>query len=309
MRISDWSSDVCSSDLRCPQESEKGHGRGTRDGGRGSEDRRHRPAAPLQAAGASGRAAPHGEVGVNRAPGGDADSWLVDRIALAAEPLPDPGEPAFGPAFDRLGAARLVLLGEATHGTSEFYRARAAITRRLIERHGFTIVAVEADWPDAARADSYVRHAARPPFPTPAFARFPRWRWRNREVADFVDWLWDWNGRLGDPADRTGFRGLDLYSLNTSIRAVLDYLDRTDPEAARTARERYGSLMPWARDPADYGRVALGPGLERCERAGLATLRHLLVSRSEYTRRHRAGYFEAAQNPRPVPKSDRRYPA
>src|SRR3546814_16756709 len=113
--------------------------------------------------------------------------------------------------------------------------------------------------------------------------------WRNREVADFVDWLWDWNGRLGDPADRTGFRGLDLYSLNTSIRAVLDYLDRTDPDAARPAGERYCCLMPWARDPADYGRVSLDPAFERCGRGVAAALSDLVDSRRESILRAGAG--------------------
>src|SRR4051794_35750645 len=114
---------------------------------------------------------------------------VAGMIADTAEPLPDIDDPAFGAMFDRYGEARVVLLGEASHGTSEFYRARAAISQRLIERYGFNIVAVEADWPDAARIDAYVRHHAPFPGKERAFARFPTWMWRNVEVRDFVQWL------------------------------------------------------------------------------------------------------------------------
>src|SRR5438128_4852537 len=114
---------------------------------------------------------------------------LSRQIADQAEPLPDPDEPAFGQFFDRFADARIVLLGEASHGTSEFYRARAAITKRLIEAHGFSIVAVEADWPDAATIDRYVRHKPPQAEAEPAFRRFPTWMWRNTDVNEFVRWL------------------------------------------------------------------------------------------------------------------------
>src|SRR5205085_10845674 len=131
----------------------------------------------------------------------------------------------FGAFFDRFGDAKVVLLGEATHGTAEFYRARAAITRRLIVDHGFSIVAVEADWPDAARIDRYVRHLAAATEVRPIFQRFPTWMWRNEEVLGFVDWLRLHNEHQ-PPARRTAFRGLDVYSLGASITAVLRYLDQ-----------------------------------------------------------------------------------
>src|ERR1700712_3238635 len=115
-------------------------------------------------------------------------------IAGAAEPLPAPDDPAFGRMFDRFAAARMVCLGEASHGTSEFYRARAAITRRLVEHHGFTIVAVEADWPDAATIDRYVRHREKRDGELTAFERFPTWMWRNREFDGFIRWLRRHNG-------------------------------------------------------------------------------------------------------------------
>jgi erythromycin esterase-like protein len=139
-----------------------------------------------------------------------------------AEKLPEPERAeAFGGFFDRFGDAKVVLLGEATHGTSEVDRARAAITQRLIVDHGFAIVAVEADWPDASRVDRYVRHLAPATSARHAFERFPTWMWRNEEVLAFVDWL-----RLHNEgqttARRTAFRGLDVYSLRASIEAVID---------------------------------------------------------------------------------------
>ena len=213
------------------------------------------------------------------------------------EPLPAIADATFGAAFDRFGDAKVVLLGEATHGTSEFYRARAAITRRLIERHGFAIVAVEADWPDAARIDAYVRHHARMPSKQQAFARFPAWMWRNAEVRDFMHWLRHHNEGLS-PERRTEFRGLDVYSLNSSIEAVLRYLDETDPDAAREARGRYGCLSPWQSDPAQYGRAVLAGRKKPCDEALLAQLQDLLAHRLEYAGGSDEAFFDAVQNAR-----------
>ena len=166
--------------------------------------------------------------------------------------------------MQRIGVARIVLLGEATHGTSEFYRMRERITRDLIVKKGFRFVAIEADWPDAARVDHYVRHFQYPPSEWTAFARFPTWMWRNTEVRDFVSWLRKHNG-TAEPGERVAFHGLDLYSLYDSIRSVLNYLDEVDPESARVARERYGCLTPWQRDPATYGHAALTGSYPTCE--------------------------------------------
>src|SRR4051794_40245730 len=175
----------------------------------------------------------------------------------ACESLPPIGDAeAFGAAFDRFGGAKVVLLGEATHGTSEFYRARAAITRRLVEKHGFTIVAVEADWPDAAAIDRYIRHRPHRPGREPPFQRFPTWMWRNTVVERLTHDLRALNqGRA--PEAMAGFYGLDIYNMSGSIAAVLAYLDEHDPEAAAVARERYGCLTPWQAEPATYGRAAL----------------------------------------------------
>lgn len=232
----------------------------------------------------------------------------TELIRQAAEPLPELDDPAFGAMFDRFADARVVLLGEATHGTSEFYRARAQITRRLIERHGFNIVAVEADWPDAARIDRYVRHKAVHVGSGPAFRRFPQWMWRNVEVANFVDWLRAHNSVL-HPASHTGFFGLDIYNMNASIAAVIEYLDRVDPQAGAVARERYGCLTPWQRDPATYGRAALTAGYAKCERPVLLALRDLLDKQLEYEARDRDSFLDAAQNARLVASAERYYRA
>jgi erythromycin esterase-like protein len=229
---------------------------------------------------------------------------LPELIAEAAEPLPAIDDPAFGALFDRFGEARVVLLGEASHGTSEFYRARAAISRRLIERHGFNIVAVEADWPDAASIDRYVRHRPHREGEEAAFQRFPTWMWRNREVDGFIRWLRDHNRALEGDA-MAGFYGLDLYNLGASIRAVIDYLDDRDPEAAKVARERYGCLQPWSRDPAAYGRMAITQGYARCETEVVQMLRDLQQGRRDLADGDE--WLDAAANARLVKNAEQYY--
>jgi len=228
-------------------------------------------------------------------------------IAAAAEPLPDIAEPDFGRLADRFANARVVLLGEATHGTSEFYRARVEITKRLITEHGFGVIAVEADWPDAAPIDRYVRGRSDEAAGVAAFTRFPTWMWRNAEVRALVDWLHAYNETIAGPEHRVGFYGLDLYSLLTSIAGVLDYLDRHDPEAAQVARERYGCLTPWQHDPASYGRAALRPGFKTREQAVLAMLRDLLKGRIDDAAKEGESFLDAAQNARLVAAAERYY--
>ena len=181
---------------------------------------------------------------------------LVKRITDAAEPFGSIDTADLSPLLERIGDARIVLLGEATHGTSEFYRMRERISRELIVKKGFRFVAIEGDWPDAARVDNYVRHLEYPASEWTAFARFPTWMWRNNEVRDFVNWLREHNS-AAKLETRVAFHGLDLYSLYVSIRSVLSYLDQVDPDAAKVARERYGCLTPWQGDPATYGHAAL----------------------------------------------------
>jgi erythromycin esterase-like protein len=232
----------------------------------------------------------------------------VDLVREQGEPLPPiSDEQTFGAMFDRFADAKVVLLGEATHGTSEFYRARAAITRRLVEHHGFNIVAVEADWPDASRIDAYIRHRAVPAGDDVAFERFPTWMWRNEEVADFVNWLREYNREMPEKA-RVEFRGLDVYSLHSSIRSVLDYLDTVDPEAAGEARGRYGCLSPWQSDPARYGRAVLTGQKKPCDEALLRQLQTLLDRRMEYLEANGAEeFFDAVQNAKIVHAAEHYY--
>jgi erythromycin esterase-like protein len=229
-------------------------------------------------------------------------------IAKAAEPAQLIEDPLFGRLFERFGDARVVLLGEASHGTSEFYLARSEITRWLIEHHGFRIVALEADWPDARVFDAFVRRHPAPKGASEAFTRFPTWMWRNREFEGFLEWLRDHN-RLRPEAKRSGICGLDLYSLSASMRAVIDYLDREDPEAAKVARRRYGCLTPWADEPAAYGREALTAGYARCEAAVTAMLADLLAKQLQKGAADSEALLDAAQNARLVRDAEAYYRA
>ena len=243
----------------------------------------------------------------NHVPGQSRGQTLPGMIAGAAEPLPDFDDPSFGRLFDRFAEARVVLLGEASHGTSEFYRARAAITRRLIEEHGYTIVAVEADWPDAAAVDRYVRHRPAQSGGERAFQRFPTWMWRNTDVNAFVDWMRSHNESVADLDRRAGFYGLDIYNMSGSIAAVLEYLDKVDPKAAAVARERYGCLTPWQREPSTYGRAVLTEGYRKCEQVVIEQCQELLKKRLEYTHHDGESFLDAAQNARLVASAERYY--
>ena len=231
---------------------------------------------------------------------------LAELLADACEPFDEIESADLGALLERIGDARVVLLGEATHGTSEFYRMRARITRELIKRKGFTIIAAEADWPDAARIDHYIRHLEHPAPDWIAFTRFPTWMWRNQEVRELVDWLRDGNRDL--PAGRrAGFYGLDLYSLFTSISAVLTYLDDVDPQTATVARHRYGCLTPWESDPATYGYAALTDRYRSCESDVVRMLQELLAGRLQYRGADGERYFDAVQNARLVEQAERYY--
>jgi erythromycin esterase-like protein len=251
----------------------------------------------------------------------DTELDLLPRlIADAAEPLPDIDDPAFGQMFDRFADARVVLLGEASHGTSEFYRARAAISKRLIERHGFNIVAVEADWPDAATVDRYVRHRPsthqngtlmgtqrkgregelRP------FERFPAWMWRNTDVDAFIRWLRGHNHGCADEA-MCGFYGLDLYNLSGSMQAVTDFLDEQDPELARLAHRRYCCLEPWADNPQLYGHFSLLEGYARCEVGVVQMLKDLLQCHVDCFAAECDEWLDAAANARLVKDAEAYY--
>lgn len=239
---------------------------------------------------------------------------LSYRIRVAAHPLV--GAPHdFDPLLRLIGDARFVLIGEASHGTHEFYRIRAEITKRLIREKGFTSVAVEADWPDAYRVNRYVQGRGTDDDAAEAlegFRRFPQWMWRNADVLDFVGWLRTHNDGRAE-AEKVGFYGLDLYSLHASIEAVLEYLRIVDPEAAHRARVRYGCFDHFGGDPQAYGYGA-GLGLApSCEAAVVQQLAELRGSAADYARRDGRvavdDLFFAEQNARLVKNAERYYRA
>jgi erythromycin esterase-like protein len=184
-----------------------------------------------------------------------ADVTLGEALRTGAYPVSG-SKKDYDPLLDLTRNARLVLLGEASHGTHEFYRERARITRRLIEEQGFQAVAVEADWPDAYRVNRWVQGAGDDRTALESlgsFERFPRWMWRNRDVLEFVRWLQDYNRRR---QTRVGFYGLDLYSLYGSMEEVVRFLDQVDPEAASRARYRYSCFDAYGEDSQAYGYAA-----------------------------------------------------
>src|SRR5918994_3398984 len=203
--------------------------------------------------------------------------------------------------IDRLGPASHYLLGEASHGTHDFYHFRTCITKHLIENHGLTAVAVEADWPDAYRVNRFVRGEGPDQDANAAlsgFERFPSWMWRNTEVLSFVRWLRGWNDQ--HPQHKVGFYGLDLYSLMTSVQAVVSYLDKVDPEAARRARDRYACFDHFAGDTHAYGYAVSAGITEPCEDDVVKQLTELRARAVEYANRDgqvaQDEFFFAAQN-------------
>jgi protein-L-isoaspartate(D-aspartate) O-methyltransferase len=240
------------------------------------------------------------------APGYAGDGDTVKAIADSAEPFVSIESADLSPLLERIGDAKIVLLGEATHGTSEFYRMRERISQELIMRKGFRFVAIEGDWPDVARLDHYVRHFEYPPSEWTAFARFPTWMWRNNEVRSFVDWLHAYNSHE-KPQSRIAIYGLDLYSLYTSIQSVLKYLDEVDTDSARIARHRYGCLTPWQADPATYGHAALSGAYRTCEKEVVRVLEDILHRQSDYASHDGERFMDAVQNARLVTDAERYY--
>ncbi len=237
---------------------------------------------------------------------------LVDGIREAALPFTGNRE-GYEPLLERIGEASLVLLGEATHGTHEFYAARALLTRRLIEEKGFHAVAVEADWPDAYRLNRYVRGQGSDSTAEESlrdFQRFPTWMWRNREIVLLLDWLRQFNAARPAP-ERVGFYGLDLYSLNASIEAVIAYLEQMDPEAAARARARYACFDHAAEDATGYGRAVMVGTRPSCEDHAVEQLIELRQLAADYLRRDglmaEDEAFFAEQNARVVANAEQYY--
>jgi erythromycin esterase-like protein/predicted phosphoribosyltransferase len=248
---------------------------------------------------------------------------LLERAGRQAEPddraavRPFSGTSSdYDHVLERAAAARLVLIGEASHGTHEFYRERAEITKRLIAEAGYTAVTVEADWPDAYRVNRYVRAISDDSSPDDAlgdFRRFPTWMWRNTEVADFVGWLRKWNDALPADEPKVGFYGLDLYSLHASMEAVVAYLEEVDPEAAKRARARYACFDHFGRDPNVYAYEAGIGGAEPCEQQAVEQLVELHRLAGEFARRNGTidedRHFFAVQNARLVVNAEQYYRA
>jgi erythromycin esterase-like protein len=238
---------------------------------------------------------------------------ITDVVHEAAHPLIGEVED-YDPLMKLVDHAHLVLIGEASHGTHEFYRERAQITKRLITEKGFNAVAVEADWPDAYRVNRYVRGAGHDVDAVEAlggFKRFPAWMWRNADVLDFIGWLRTHNDDLTPDAAKVGFYGLDLYSLHSSIEAVLDYLDRVDPEAAQRARYRYACFDHFGKNEQAYGYATTIGIAESCEDEVVNQLIDLRRRAAEYARRDGRvapdDYFYATQNARLVVNAEKYY--
>lgn len=241
------------------------------------------------------------------------DGDLAVDVRLAAQPLT-----GLAADYDRLlamvGEARFVLIGEATHGTHQFYRERAHITQRLIEEKGFAALAVEADWPDAYRVNRFVRGIGGDTFAHEAladFKRFPTWMWRNTVVAEFVDWLREHNDSLPKDGARAGFYGLDLYSLRSSMNAVLRFLDEADPQAAKHARERYACFDRFGPDDQVYGFLTASGATPSCKEQVIELVLELQKNAAAYVGRtpriDEDEVFYAEQNARLVKNAEQYY--
>jgi erythromycin esterase-like protein len=242
-----------------------------------------------------------------------ADPTLIDAVREAAHRLTGAAED-YDPLMDLAGDARFVLLGEASHGTHDFYRERAEITKRLIEEKRFTAVAAEADWPDAYRVDRYVRGVSDDADAVEAlsgFKRFPTWMWRNTDVVEFVEWLRAHNDALPQGATKTGFYGLDLYSLRASMEAVLRYLEEVDPDAAKEARARYACFDHSGEDDQVYGFLTAAGATRSCQEEVVRQLVELQRRAIEYAQRDgrvaKDEFFSAEQNARVVKNAEAYY--
>jgi hypothetical protein len=218
----------------------------------------------------------------------------------------------YQPLMELIGDSRFVLLGEASHGTHDFYYTRAQITEWLIEEKGFGAIAVEADWPDTHRVNRYVQDRSDDASAVEAlasFQRFPSCMWRNADVVEFVEWLRDYNDGFRERKRKVGFYGLDLYSLHASARAVLEFLDKVDPEAARRARYRYACFEHFGEDTQAYGYAATFDLSKSCEDAVVSQLVEMQTRASELGSRNAKldpdTFFIAEQNARLVKNAER----
>lgn len=246
----------------------------------------------------------------------NAHGHLIDEIRGSAKTLTGQASD-YSQLIERVKNARYVMIGEATHGSEEFYQVRADITKRLVQEHGFAAVAVEGDWPDCYRANRYTRgdgniHNAESALA--GFLRFPTWMWRNHVAADFLDWMRGYNAKQSLPQEKAGFYGLDIYSLYASIQSVIEYLEKANPSAATRARNYYscfGQGYKMAENPQDYGYAAAFGITPACEKQAVEQLVELRMRASDYMKNDgfAAGeeYFCAEQNAKVVLDSEKYY--
>jgi erythromycin esterase-like protein len=240
----------------------------------------------------------------------DASPAEVAAVASAARPIA--GDADYAPLLERAASAQVVLIGEASHGTQEFYEVRAQLTRRLVEEHGFRLVVLEADWPDALRAHRWAKGDSIEADADGAlgdFLRFPRWMWRNGVMVGFLDWLRGWN--RAHPGKRAGLFGMDLYSMHASMALVLDYLETIDPYAAKRARQRYSCFDAFGDDPQRYGMATAFGRAESCEAEAVAQIvelrRHYGKLVEAHNPRSEDEFFYAEQNARLVKNAEAYY--
>lgn len=241
----------------------------------------------------------HPNVGTETYP----ENEIVDEIGISSIPFKTIKKFPIDGLLERIGNARVVLLGEASHGTSEFYAMRQEITKALIERKGFNIVTAEADWSDAEQINNYVRNQYTPQEWMP-FGRFPEWMWKNTDVLNFVEWLKTHNTKH---SNTVGFYGLDLYGLENSIDLVLKYLQNIDPELAELAKSHYACIMPYKSSPTTYGKLVQNNRLISCENEVIKVLFDLLKNKNKLN--HSPEYFHAYQNATVVVNAERYYKA
>jgi erythromycin esterase-like protein len=224
------------------------------------------------------------------------DSRLSETVSSFARPLH--GYEDLDPLIERVGDSRFVLLGEASHGTAEFYDWRRLISQRLIREKGFSFVAVEGDWPDCYRVNRYVKnypesgHDAHEVLH--AFERWPTWMWANREVVTLAEWLRRHNASVADDG-KAGFYGLDVYSLWESMQAVLGYLSKIDSSALAAARKAFECFEPYADDAQEYARATVWAPAS-CEDDVVRMLEDLRRQKPQYDHDGRDAYFNAEQN-------------
>ena len=238
---------------------------------------------------------------------------MIKVLTDAAEPLSDNPD-KYSSLFEKIGDARFVLIGEASHGTHEFYQARIDITQQLIKEKGFMAVAIEGDWPDAYRIHRYLQGTGNKLDWEQAlgdFTRFPTWMWRNKTLTPFLKWLRTYNDDLSSPLNKIGFYGLDLYSLYSSIQAVIEYLSKVDPDAAKRARSRYACFDHAKPDPQTYGYLANMGVKNSCVKEAVEELLELQYHAFDYVRKNQPAtedeYFYATQNARLVKNAENYY--